>query len=347
MPPLTSNSFQAFTQRSPVPNAPARSGGGGLRIHRPQLSGPTSAGLVSAMQRPAPLAPVPAQSQRVPNVARPASIHDTPRWAVGYGTAQTHGSAKPYNADEWEAQTARDTRYRYTSPGMQGIGFSLAPVATATQGGAAGNLLTGAISAVPIVGQILGPVTNIIRNLLGKSGAQKTKATALVNELEPQLAKNRDTYLSHPSPAMQQAALANFDEAWAWLAGPTGCGDPKLGAAGQRCLSERGRGGTAAWCPTGGGCDWFTLYRNPIADTPPTIADGPTNTAAPGTTGNPGGTGVVGSDIGQSIASTLFSFGQMTIAGFPAWMVVGAVGLALMALPGESNGPSPRRKGKR
>jgi len=55
------------------------------------------------------------------------------------------------------------------------------------------------------------------------------------------------------------------------------CGAAEMGEPGRRCISERQRGGTAPWCPTGSGCDWFILYRDPIAnDVPvpsPSVAD--------------------------------------------------------------------------
>ena len=45
------------------------------------------------------------------------------------------------------------------------------------------------------------------------------------------------------------------------------CSSPALGAAGQRCISERlVRGGTAPWCPTGTGCDYYTSIVDPIAN---------------------------------------------------------------------------------
>ena len=54
-------------------------------------------------------------------------------------------------------------------------------------------------------------------------------------------------------------ALKTFDDMWTWLASVQGCGDPVLRDSGQRCLSERDRGGQF---------DWFAAYRDPIANDP-------------------------------------------------------------------------------
>ena len=54
------------------------------------------------------------------------------------------------------------------------------------------------------------------------------------------------------------------------------CGNPALGAAGQRCISERlVRGGSAPWCtkPNNVGCDWYTTIYDPIANDPNVVAD--------------------------------------------------------------------------
>ncbi len=100
-------------------------------------------------------------------------------------------------------------------------------------------------------------------------------ATRIVDQIEPYLKQNRDWYLSQPArtPEMQQKALALFDAAWSDVV--AGCSDPNLGDAGRRCISERERGGSAPWCPTGTGCDWFTLYRDPIANDVPNAQANP------------------------------------------------------------------------
>jgi hypothetical protein len=135
----------------------------------------------------------------------------------------------------------------------------------------AGSVATGAIGAtawagmaVPVIGAAVAGVTMLLMAMF-RRGAQKEAATKVVNELEPQLKINLDGYLNGPRNVSSQAqALANFDAMWNMVV--EACSNPQLGSAGQRCISERQRGGSAPWCPTGTGCDWFILYRDPIAN---------------------------------------------------------------------------------
>lgn len=113
--------------------------------------------------------------------------------------------------------------------------------------------------AVPAAIQAVGLGINL---LLGRRrGAQKIAATRIVEQLEPLLKQNVEAYLSGPrTQSAQAAALANFDQAWAWLTSPEGCGNPELGKPGIACIDDRKRGGKF---------DWFAAYRDPIAnDTP-------------------------------------------------------------------------------
>lgn len=60
------------------------------------------------------------------------------------------------------------------------------------------------------------------------------------------------------------------------------CGQPSLGDAGQRCISERLiLGGTAPWCPTGTGCDWVTAYYLPVANATDIVPDETASTPQP------------------------------------------------------------------
>lgn len=118
--------------------------------------------------------------------------------------------------------------------------------------------------AVPIVGAAAAGVL-IAWAQFKKRGAQKEASTDVANDVEKFLRDNRDAYLAGSRTDESQAyALAMFDDAWNFLASPAGCGNPDLGAAGRRCISERQQGASAPWCGTGTGCDWFTLYRAPI-----------------------------------------------------------------------------------
>ena len=80
--------------------------------------------------------------------------------------------------------------------------------------------------------------------------------TEFVDDLEPLLAANRDTYLAGPHTLQrQQAALQYFDQQWTWLKSSAACGSRLLGQAGQACISDRSRSGR--W-------PWESYYRDPI-----------------------------------------------------------------------------------
>lgn len=102
------------------------------------------------------------------------------------------------------------------------------------------------------------------------SHQQDTATTQIVNGLEPLLRANVAAFQSGPqTQCSQQVALASFDQAWQWLTSSAGCGSGSYGSAGNRCVSDRSRGGQ--W-------DWFSYYRDPIA-----TATVQANTACPGT----------------------------------------------------------------
>ena len=97
---------------------------------------------------------------------------------------------------------------------------------------------------------------SVLLLLLGAWYANYT-VTDFVDTLEPQLAANRDTYLSGPhTAARQQAALQYFDQQWAWLKSSQACGSKLLKSAGTACIADRSRGGQ--W-------PWEAYYRDPIA----------------------------------------------------------------------------------
>ena len=72
-------------------------------------------------------------------------------------------------------------------------------------------------------------------------------------------------------------AIANFDMLWNWLQQPQQCGNPALGDAGKRCITDR-QSGACTWhqaantvppwgTPPAGACwNWFNGYRDPIAN---------------------------------------------------------------------------------
>lgn len=122
---------------------------------------------------------------------------------------------------------------------------------------------------IPVIGAAVVGVTMWL-SAMYKRGAQKEAATNIVDQIEVQLKANLDGYLNGPRTVESQLqALANFDAGWDAVV--QNCSNPELGSAGQRCISERQQGGIAPWCttPDKRGCDWFTRYRDPIANDVP------------------------------------------------------------------------------
>jgi hypothetical protein len=152
------------------------------------------------------------------------------------------------------------------------------PITGAVGGGlvAAGGMIA---YASPLIGGIVagvGALTQLIGSLF-KPDLTKIAATQIVDQIEAQVLKPvLQQWMSAPpeqkTAQAQAAALSMVDQALAGVR--QGCSNPALGEAGQRCISERlVKGGTAPWCPTSTGCDWITLYRDPIANDPQVSAD--------------------------------------------------------------------------
>jgi hypothetical protein len=195
-----------------------------------------------------------------------------------------------------------------------------APITSRIGGGimAAGS----AIALVnPLIGGIViavGALTTLIGGLF-KPDLTKIEATRIVNQIEaqylkPNLVAWQSAAPEHKTVSAQMAALALFDKAWAAVV--QGCSNPALGTAGQHCISERQRGGSAPWCPTTTGCDWFILYRDPIANDPNVIPD------------------PVGTD-GQSVRALLDSAASgvsSTLGISPLWIGLSLIGFGLALL---------------
>lgn len=115
--------------------------------------------------------------------------------------------------------------------------------------------------AVPAVGAIVAGVSIAIGVWAKKriNGRQKLQTSEWADEAEGLLKQNLEGYMAARTAANQAQALANFDQVWGELYAL--CSDPAMAAAGERCVTERDRGGR--W-------DWFALYRDPIErDQPP------------------------------------------------------------------------------
>jgi hypothetical protein len=185
------------------------------------------------------------------------------------------------------------------------IAMSSAQITSGVIGGMAASATaagttTWATAAIPFIGPAIAGVTLILAFLHARKGPkQKVATTQIVNDVEPHLQDNLNGYFSGPRTLTSQyQALENFKAGWQWVVDH--CGIPEMGEPGQRCISERDRGGTAPWCPTGTGCDWWALYYDPIANDPEVKPDPVESffetTAAPGsgggfslTPGAPGG----------------------------------------------------------
>lgn len=181
----------------------------------------------------------------------------------------------------------------HDAPQLRGLGdgYSTAGQVTSAGGAISASVIasagtSGALAAstvavaVPVIGAAVLAVTLVLM-AISKRNAQKTLATSIVNDIEPQLKINLSAYMAGPRTALsQQQALANFDAGWLMVL--ENCGRKDLGSAGERCISERMQGGTAPWCPSPDhrGCDWFALYRDPIASDVPVSASNPLQTAA-------------------------------------------------------------------
>ena len=164
-----------------------------------------------------------------------------------------------------------------------------------------------AIASIAGFGAIAGPIGAIAGVLIGiftqvfKGCGQSCILTSNeANQVQTALQQNLAAWnSSQKTESEQTAALANFDYAWSQL--EQVCGNPSMGDPGVRCLSERQRGGVSHWCCTapactassgpydscsvpssqscnGGppcctGCDYFKVYRDPIANDPAVIPD--------------------------------------------------------------------------
>jgi hypothetical protein len=180
--------------------------------------------------------------------------------------------------------------------------------------GAAGTVLMTA-ARIPGPQAIFLAIAGAVAELLGAIGIGKgcgstcIVASEYANQAETLLQRNLNTYLSIPVPryqSQQTAALNIFDQVWAGLISPQACGNPALGDAGKRCISDRQRG-ACKWKAQGVCWNWFIGYRDPIANDPNVVPD-----PAALSTGAVGVTGAAATGID------------------PTWLIVGAAGLLLV-----------------
>lgn len=155
--------------------------------------------------------------------------------------------------------------------------------AALTSGSALGGGIVGGLTLAatipgpqqPFIALAAGLASPIMSMFKG-CGQTCVQATEIANKAGDMLTQVKNDYFRHSlrTRSMQYTALQLFDAIAAEM--QKACGNPALGAAGQRCISERlVRGGTAPWCDHPGkvGCDWITMLRDPIANDPDVVED--------------------------------------------------------------------------
>lgn len=116
-----------------------------------------------------------------------------------------------------------------------------------------------AAAAIPIAGAVIAVGVLVYSFLHNTRGLQQNvETTAVVNQAAELMQKNVDAWRgSSKSYSTQAAALAQFDALWAQVI--KFCSQASEGSPGERCISERQRGGKY---------DFFGYYRDPIANDP-------------------------------------------------------------------------------
>lgn len=192
-----------------------------------------------------------------------------------------------------------------------GLGSALTDV------NAAGAFITGIAPAtgpaapyVAAVGQLV-QLGAKIASLFQGCGASCIQSTEFANQFEDALNQLKAAYDSQPIhyKSLQTQTLGYMQSAADQLR--KACSDPALGAAGQRCISERlVRGGTAPWCPTPShtGCDFWSTYYDPIANDPTVVPDPP------------------------AVSSAAASLGLTTSTGTMNWGMLALLGVGLVVL---------------
>jgi hypothetical protein len=143
-------------------------------------------------------------------------------------------------------------------------------------GGAAGTLamiapFTGpAAPFVLLAAALIGPIASMFKGC----GATCTQASAIADRSQQAANQIMDRYKAEPIHyySIQQAALAAMQDVIKYLQGA--CSSATLGAAGQRCISERLDPNACFIKDDQGGCHNFWIdYINPIKNDPTVVPD--------------------------------------------------------------------------
>jgi hypothetical protein len=220
---------------------------------------------------------------------------------------------------------------------LAGLGDELANIEQMASAGLSTTVgILAVMHALAVSGSLAGPIGAAVAGALALGmalykefqgcGQTCIAASQIADRVEPILRQNLDNYLSAPVHyySMQQAALNNFDFAWAALS--KACSNAQLQEAGQRCIADRqagachyrtSPGGWSGGTYTAPGQDgsgqtcwnWWVGYRSPIADDPTVVPDpvpmsGGSGNGGVANSSNPGGTGGTGGGAGDSIFSS-------------------------------------------
>lgn len=217
-------------------------------------------------------------------------------------------------------------------PQSQQIGqIAAAGVSTAASTLVALSAITGPVG-IAIAG--LASIGLMIANAFSGCGQTCVEATNIANQVGALFDQMLNTYMSAPIhyKSMQTAYLQQWDAGWNAL--QAACSNPQLGAAGQRCISDRARGSckwhtspggwqqqNGTWVyvapgPDGSGStcwDWFVGSRDPVANDPTVVPD-PTPL----------------SSVGSSLNSIASGIGLNSNLLLPGALVLGALALFAM-----------------
>jgi hypothetical protein len=130
-----------------------------------------------------------------------------------------------------------------------GVQLGATAISGAVAAMAPGWIAAGTISAaaVPIIGAAIAAAALVASILVKNSGCGQTciEASTWANQAEKALQQNLAAYFALPAPraaSNQAVALQTFDQIWGALTGPNNCGNPAVGNAGVRCISDRQQG---------------------------------------------------------------------------------------------------------
>lgn len=209
-------------------------------------------------------------------------------------------------------------------PTQPGFGLGDASSIAISAGATASTAVIAATAAapIPIVGPIIAGVALLIGALTHRlNPQQKINSSDFANTAEDHLKGNLADWQALPikTKSVQNAAEGIFYQWWNWLVAQC----QTQGNAGQKCISERQRGGQNSW-----GADWFQLYLDPIMNDPAVVDDSEVVTVT-----NPDGTQGVALRSQVQASAPSGSVDTTTLvnqAGSVAGTVVGSIGLPVL-----------------